>query len=506
MQKILINVEGGEKRIAVLKNNTLEDFSLERLDNRKIVGNVYKGKVDNVMPGMQAAFVNIGLEKNAFLHSSDVLDSEVSCQELLDEEIEHFPQDGNKMPGKIENLIKKDRDILVQVVKDQIGSKGARITTNISLPGRYLVLMPNSAKSGISRKISNREERTRLRKVLSELKIPKGMGIIIRTVGGGEETKKFKRDLNYLLGEWKRIRRRNIISKTPSCLHKELDIVLKTLRDVMADDIDEILVDDKREFRVVKRFVSIIYPEARSKVKFYDGREPMFDRFGIESEINKALSRKVWLKCGGSIVVDRTEALTTIDVNTSKHIGSKSLEDTVHRTNMEAAEEVALQLKLRNIGGIIIIDFIDMKSRRNQKAVLRKLEEFLKKDRAKTSISAISPLGLVEMTRQRVKESWIEDMYETCKCCSGKGVIKNSITISLEIIRNTRRILGKSKNQQLKILCNPEIAKKLEHYRDLKVLERKFRVKIEITGDYNKNFEEVIYYDPNGKEIDLKRL
>ncbi|MDD5644879.1 MAG: Rne/Rng family ribonuclease [bacterium] len=506
MQKILINVEGGEKRIAVLKNNILEDFSLERVDNRKVVGNVYKGKVDNVMPGMQAAFVNIGLEKNAFLHSSDVLDSEVSCRELLEEETEPVSHNGNKLSGKIENLIKKDQDILVQVVKDQIGSKGARITTNISLPGRYLVLMPNSPKSGISRKISSKDERTRLRSVLSELKAPKGMGIIVRTVGGGEETKKFKRDLKYLLGEWKRIRRRRLISKTPCCLHKELDIVLKTLRDVMSDDIDEILVDDKREFRIVKRFVSIIYPEARHKVRFYDGREPMFDKFGVESEISKALSRKVWLKCGGSIVIDRTEALTTVDVNTSKHIGSKNLEDTVHRTNMEASEEIALQLKLRNIGGIIIIDFIDMKSKRNQKAVLRKLEECLKKDRAKTYISAISPLGLVEMTRQRVKESWIGDMYETCKCCSGKGVIKNSITISLEIIRNTRRILGKYKNQKLKILCNSAIAGKLENYRDLKILKRKFRVEVEIVGDYNKNFEDVTYYDSDGKEIDLKRL
>ena len=510
MYKILINVEGNERRIAIVRDKALEELSVERSDTEQIVGNVYKARVENVVSGMQAAFVDIGLEKNGFLHQSDIIDPDVSYKEMLDDEVEHFsPGNGAKQSGKIEDMIKEGQEILVQVVKGQIGTKGSRLATNISLPGRYLVLMPNSSKSGISRKIVNREERARLKQVLANLKIPKGMGVIVRTVGAEGEQDRFRRDLRYLIGVWRRICVKKVLSKAPSCIHQELNLVFKTLRDSLVDDVDEILVDNREEFRKVRKFVGLIFPEMKPRVNFYRGKEPIFYKYEIEPQIYKALNRKVWLRCGGYIVIDRTEALTTIDVNTGKHVGSKDLEDTVHKTNVEAAVEIARQLRIRNMGGIIVIDFIDMKNRRNQKAVLQKLGDFLKKDRAKTSISAISPLGLVEMTRQRVHESWIGDMYEPCQCCSGKGVVKGATTMSLEIRRNAKKIFSKSICKKLKVYCHPEVASRLtgEDAKEVKLLEKQFRCSVEFfRGDSIYSFENVIYKTDSGKKIDIKKI
>ncbi|MBI1870028.1 MAG: Rne/Rng family ribonuclease [Chlamydiae bacterium] len=503
-KEIIINSEGKERRIAFLEDGQLEDFSIERESDRRLVGSVYKGIIENVVPGIQAAFVNVGLEKNGFLHVSDIINPSDAYRDILDEEIDEevkTPSEGEASPppmerpqkkATIDELVKTGQEVVVQVIKDPIGTKGVRLSTNISLPGRYMVLLPDDPRRGISRRIMDKTERARLREILWSLNVPENVGIIIRTVGEGMHKKYFIRDLRYLLGLWKKIERRRQEYTAPNSLHTELDLALKTVRDAFTESVGRLVVDSRDDFRKIKRFVSAVLPRLRSKVELYSGIEPIFEHIGIEKEIKKIFDRKVWLKTGGYLIIEQTEALVAIDVNSGRNVGKNDLEETILETNMEAVEEVAKQMRLRNVGGIVIIDLIDMKTKRNQMKVLQKLRMCLRRDKAKTNILPISEIGLVEMTRQRVQESTNKALYESCPVCSGLGSIKSSTSIILEVLRELKSIVAKKKITSSKIILHPKVADKLltEEKEIYVQMERSLKGKLEIEKDVELNLDD----------------
>ncbi len=497
-KQIVINSEGLEKRIAFLNDGTLEDFSIERETDKRLVGSIYKGIVENVVPGIQAAFVNVGLEKNGFLHVSDILNPSEAYRDILDEEMEEevneahpHPHAHHKQPERpqkkasIDELVKPGQELIVQVIKDPIGTKGVRLSTNISLPGRYLVMLPDDPRRGISRKIMDKPERSRLREILWSIRLPENMGVIIRTVGDQMHKKYFLRDIRYLISLWKKIEHRFKEYPAPSALHVEYDLVLKTIRDAFTELVEKLIVDSRDEYRKIMRFVSAVFPRLRSKVELYSGIEPLFEHLGIEKEIKKIFDRKVWLKTGGYLIIEQTEALVAIDVNSGRNVGKSDLEETILDTNMEAVEEVAKQLRLRNVGGIVIIDLIDMKSKRDQMKVLQRLRMALRKDKAKTNILPISEIGLVQMTRQRVQESTNKQLYEACPVCTGLGTIKSGTSIILEVIREARNIVAKKKVEMIKIILHPKVAEKLltEHKQLLIPIEKALKGNIKIEKD-----------------------
>lgn len=483
-REIIINREMLEKRIAYVEKGVLETFSIERNNEARLVGNIYKGKVMNVLPGIQAAFVDVGLEKNGFLHVSDVSGDPTMSQVMDEDEAAELAEEpagthaggsghhghgggrhggshggGHGIPPRqsIDQLLKEGQEIIVQVVKEPISTKGVRLSTHISLPGRFVVLIPNSNLRGVSRKIEDREERRRLKEMLAQVTVPNGVGLIVRTVAKGEGVADFERDLRYLMLLWKRIQRKIPVVSAPAIVHEELDLVLKTIRDNLTDEIDRVVVDSKEEFKNIRKFVSLACPRMRSKVELYTHRQPVFDKYGIEKEVEKIFRRKVWLKCGGYLIFDRAEALVAIDVNTGRHMGKDNLEDTVLTANLEACDEIARQLRLRNMGGIIIIDFIDMQSRRNQREVLRRLKEGLRRDKAKTNILPISDLGLVEMTRQRTKETTSDVLYQDCPSCRGNGMVKSPLSISIEVQRALGRIFAEGIYKEIRVQLAPEV-------------------------------------------------
>lgn len=469
-KQIIINSEGLEKRVAFLSDGDLEDFAIERETDKRLVGSIYKGIVENVVPGIQAAFVNVGLEKNGFLHVSDILNPSDSYRDILDEEIDEEVKSPGETPpaperppkkASIDELVKPGQELIVQVIKDPIGTKGVRLSTNVSLPGRYLVVLPNDARRGISRRITDRTERTRLREMLWSLKVPESMGVIIRTAGEVMHKKYFIRDLRYLLNLWKKIERRKEDYSVPSMVHTELDLVLKTVRDAFTESVERLVVDSREEYRKIMRFASAVLPRLRSKVELYTGIEPIFEHMGIEKEIKRIFDRKVWLKTGGYLIIEQTEALVAIDVNSGRNVGKNDLEETILNTNLEAVEEIAKQLRLRNIGGIVIIDLIDMKAKRDQMRVLQKLRSCLRKDKAKTNILPISEIGLIEMTRQRVQESANKALYETCPICVGLGSIKSGTSVILEVVREVKSIVAKKKVENVKLVFHPKVLDRL---------------------------------------------
>lgn len=492
-REIVINSEGLEKRIAFLEDGNLEDFSIERESDKRLVGSIYKGIVENVVPGIQAAFVNVGLEKNGFLHVSDILNPSEAYRDILDEEMDEEMSDASaprppERPGKkasIDELVKPGQELIVQVIKDPIGTKGVRLSTNISLPGRYLVMLPDDSRRGISRKIMEKVERSRLREILWSLRLPEKIGVIIRTVGGQMHKKYFLRDIRYLLSLWRKIEHRFQEYPAPSCLHTEFDLVLKTMRDGFTESVDRLIVDSRDEYRKIMRFVSAVFPRLRSKVEIYSGIEPLFEHLGIEKEIKKIFDRKVWLKTGGYLIIEQTEALVAIDVNSGRNVGRSDLEETILETNLEAVDEVAKQLRLRNVGGIVIIDLIDMRSKRDQMKVLQRLRSCLRKDKAKTNILPISEIGLVQMTRQRVQESANKALYESCPICSGLGSIKSGTSVILEVMREARNIVAKKKIESIKIILHPKVADRLltEHKSLLMPIEKALKGNVKIEKD-----------------------
>jgi ribonuclease G len=488
-KEVVINAETLETRVAVMEEGRLEEFNIERTTEERLVGSIFKGKVRNLEDGLKAAFVDIGFEKNAFLHYWDIVPSNFdSGVEIVEREGRR--RDRPKITQKdIPRVYPPGSDIIVQVTKGPIGTKGPRVTTNIVLPGRYLVLLPNSDQSGISRKIENQQERQRLKKILRNLSIPDGMGVIMRTVGESQQTRYFVRDLALLLEEWKMIQDRIKNQPPASCVFQEPDLIERTVRDFLTEDVERIVVDSPRAYDRMREMISKISKRSAEKVKVYTDAQPIFDRFNISRQLENAFSRQVHLKSGGYIVVDETEALVAIDVNTGRHKGGKDQESAILKVNLEAADEISRQLRLRNMGGLIVLDFIDMRSRRDQQAVYQRMKEGLRRDKSKTHVLPISQLGLMEMTRQRHSESVHSAVYDDCPYCKGRGKVKSALTMSVEIQRKLSEILKKRSRDesdfQLRIVVHPTILERLrtEDEKHLIEMEKRYFGKLSFRAD-----------------------
>ncbi|MCX6900363.1 MAG: Rne/Rng family ribonuclease [Verrucomicrobia bacterium] len=496
-KEIIINAEPLETRVAVMENNQLEELSVERTTEERLVGSIFKGRIKNLENGLKAAFVDIGGEKNGFLHYWDIMPAALdSSIEAVDRGGKRREQPKQRITQRdIPNLYPSGSEIVVQVTKGPIGTKGPRLTTSISLPGRYLVLMPFSDQSGISRKIEDDRERQRLRKIVRSLSIPDGMGVIIRTVGEGQKQRYFVRDLHLLLTAWRQVEE-NIKSKpAPSCVYQEPDLIERTVRDFLTEDISKIVVDNDKQAERIRDMIGQISRRSRNKVKLYTDPEPIFEKTGVEKQIEQAFRRQVWLKCGGYIVIDETEALISIDVNTGRHRPGRDQEQTILLTNMEAAAESCRQLRLRNIGGLVVVDFIDMKNRKHQHQVYQRMREGVRRDRAKTHILPISTLGLLEMTRQRQTESVMSATFEDCPYCKGRGMVKSALSMSVEIQRKISEVLRRHRPEhfdpenppdiQLCVYVHPDVLQRLrsqdEHL--LIELEKKFYGKLSFRAD-----------------------
>jgi len=487
--KIIINISAEQTRVALLENTAqLSELYIERKKDVSLVGNIYMGKVVKILPGMQSAFVDIGLEKAAFLHAADVLSG--FDYSIFGEDVEETvaPQ----LP--IEDLLREGEEVFVQVSKDSIGSKGARVTSYITLPGRYLVLMPGVEHTGISRKILKEEERTRLKDIVDALK-QKNFGFIIRTASEGCTEEELKKDIDYLMLLWENIQKKKDKASAPHLLYSDLDLALRSVRDLLSHEIEEVIIDSKEEYRKLLDFVNTYFPKLISSIKLHESSEPIFDAFGIEIEIPKALGKRVWLKSGGYIVIDQTEALTSIDVNTGKYVGKASLEDTIFKTNLEAVKEIAYQIRLRNLGGIIIIDFIDMEKEENRKKLFTVFYEAMAKDRAKTTILEVSELGLIQMTRKRVRESLQRVLCEPCHYCDGKGFVKSPTTVCYEIFTELRRIALTKKNCKIMVTAHPYVADLIyeDEREGLEAIEKEngFKIILKAESNFHQEYFEV---------------
>ena len=550
---LVINVEFGETRVALIEDGIIVELQTERTRGRTTVGNVYLGKVTRVLPGMQAAFVDIGQERAAFLHVEDLIRPEdfehyiaggnayaeddgleIGPAEEVDDEAWEDSDDrepsrtskaktrkakgGRKAvkgsPRKttdgepkrisrttpIREVVREGQEVIVQVSKDPIGTKGARVTSHISLPGRYVVYMPTIDHIGVSRRIGSDRERQRLRRAIDAMRPPKG-GLIVRTVAEGLTKKQLKADIGYLVRLWGEIvRKREAHPKAPCSLYSELDLVLRTARDQFGDDVERIVVDDRDSHEKLERFVDTFLPERSDCVQLYEGAEPVFDAYGIEDEITRALSRKVPLPSGGYLVIDQAEALTAIDVNTGRFVGkgSKDLEETILKTNLEAVEEIAYQLRFRNIGGLIVLDVIDMDRPANREKVRKRLGELLQKDKAHTSLNAVSDLGLIEMTRKRTRESLGRVLHEPCFYCDGTGQLQSRTTVALEILRQIRREHQTLTGYQVIVNAHPAVVDvlKTEENESLAAAENRLMRRIELVPRREYHIEQ---FDLQGK-------
>jgi ribonuclease G len=508
-KEVVINAETLETRVAVIEDGKLEEFNIERTTEERLVGSIFKGKVRNLEDGLKAAFVDIGFEKNAFLHYWDIVPNQ------FDSGVEIVERDGRKRDKPkitqrdIPRLYPPGSEIFVQVTKGPIGTKGPRITTNLVLPGRYLVLLPNSDQSGISRKIENQEERRRLKKILRELSIPDGMGVIMRTAGEGQQKRYFVRDLALLLEEWRGVQERMKSQPMATCIFQEPDLIERTVRDFLTEDVERIVVDNQKACDRMRDMISKISRRSADKVKLYADAQPVFDRFNISKQLANTFSRQAHLKSGGYIVVDETEALVAIDVNTGRHKGNRDQEATIRKVNLEAAEEICRQLRLRNMGGLIVLDFIDMKSRRDQQQVYQRMKEGLRRDKAKTHILPISQLGLMEMTRQRHTESVHAAVYDDCPYCKGRGKVKSVLTMSVEIQRKLQEILKKRTRDesdfQLRIVVHPTVLERLrtEDEKHLIEMEKRYFGKLSFRADSALHAEQFkIVNVENGQEVE----
>lgn len=454
-EEILVNFTPMESRVAVIENGVAQEIYIERTASKGLVGNIYMGKVVRVLPGMQAAFVDIGLEKAAFIHASDFVQAKNSGKghssidpDSTDSETDSQAKEKrtkekeSNSTANIKDLVVEGQFIVVQVVKDMIGTKGARLTTELSIPSRFMVLMPFSSHIGISQRIDDEAERERLRSIIEsqwqEMQSPQ-MGVIARTAAEGVEEDAIRQDCEFLLKLWRKLDADIKSKQKVASLHEDLPLYLRTVRDLLRPDVDKVRIDSRETYGKVLEFVTQFMPGNENRIEHYPGERPIFDLYGVEDEIQKALGRKVELKSGGYIIVEQTEAMATIDVNTGAFVGHRNLEETIYKTNLEAAHAIARQLRLRNIGGIVILDFIDMEEEEHRRQVLRTLEKMLDRDHAKTKITQVSELGLIEMTRKRTRESLPQMLCEPCSVCDGKGQIKTAETVCFEIFRELLR-------------------------------------------------------------------
>jgi ribonuclease G len=485
--EILINVTREETRVALLEGGQVVEFYVERKHDASLVGNIYKGKVVKILPGMQSAFVDVGFEKAAFLYITDIradIEEYAPLIEEKDNSLELVSKRG-RSDLTIEDLVQEGQGILVQVSKDPIGSKGARLTSYVTLPGRYLVLMPNVEHIGISRRILDETERIRLKSIVGDMR-PKGYGLIIRTASEGSTEEDIKKDLEFLLLLWETIMKKEDKVTAPSLLYSDLDLVFRSVRDLMSPDVKRLVIDSEEEYEKLKDFVRTNFEKLLDKIELYEGTEPIFDAYGIELDLSRAIGRKVWLKSGGYIVIDQTEAMTVIDVNTGKFVGKEELEDTIFKTNLEAVKEIAYQIRLRNLGGIIIVDFIDMEKPENRERVFNAFVEAMKKDKAKNTISHISELGLIQMTRKRIRESLGRTLCEPCPYCEGKGFVRSPRTLCYEIFRKIKKI-ARSGGESIVVTAHPSVAELLsdEERPGLEMIEHLYSVKVTVRENRN---------------------
>ncbi len=496
---LVINVDIAETRVALLEDGNLTELFIEREAERSPVGNVYLGKVTRVLPGMQAAFIDVGLDRAAFLHVEDVVVEE-GMDELLaqddgddaidDEAADDESGNGTGAPvGKkprtrkvsrstpIRDVLKEGQPLMVQVSKGPIGTKGARVTSHVALPGRYVVYLPTVDQIGISKRIGNDKERARLRESVEAVKPPQG-GFIVRTMATGLTKKQLKSDVGYLVRQWEQVaRNRATVKHLPALLYEDLDITLRTARDYFTEDVARIVIDSPKEYERLREFISVFLPERVQDIELHAGRDPIFDEYGIEDEIARALARKVPLPSGGYLIIDQAEALTAIDVNTGRFTGKgRDVEETIYQTNLEAVREIAYQLRFRNIGGLIVLDFIDMERAGNRDRVYKALAMALKKDRATTTITRISELGLVEMTRKRTRESLGRTLFEPCFYCDGTGHLQSKSTVCHEIVRQIRREKDSLTGYKIVINAHPAVCDMLrrEHKRAIDEASTKF--------------------------------
>ena len=493
-REILVNVTPKETRVAILEDEQLCELLVDREEEERHVGDIYKGLVTAVLPGMQSAFVDIGMEKSGFLHVSDLASSTYHDEE--EEEEEEPSNNGGRRGGRgrrgrrresgpaIQDVLKRGQEIIVQVTKEAISTKGPRLTGQVSLPGRFLVFMPGVDHVGVSRKIDDRSERTRLRQILREVKPPEG-GVIVRTAGEETSREEFQREVRGLTETWKRVRSKAERSPAPALLHQEEELTSGLIRDIFSEKVDRLVIDDRQLYQQVRKYLKSVSPELLDRVKLYNDRIPLFDAMGIEPEIELAMQREVRLSSGGSIVIEPTEALVSIDVNTGRYTGRKDPEATILRTNLEAAREIARQLRLRDIGGIIVCDFIDMELPANRKKVLHELKSWLGRDRAKTKAFEVSDLGLIEMTRQRRRPSLYQTATEPCEECAAAGRVLQFTALSRKIERQIRRVGLSGKEKKVQVRTHPAVALHLleEEKATFDRLRKEYGVEVEIRDD-----------------------
>jgi ribonuclease G len=490
--ELIINVTFSETRIAFLENGVLTEFFLEKKNDKSIVGNIYKGKVVRILPGMDAAFVDIGLEKSAFLYVGDLVVDAMMYEEF--EEI-GMPVEPSE---RIEGVIEEGQEIIVQVSREPIGHKGTRVTSRITLPGRLLVLMSATEHVGVSRRIEDEEERKRLAALLKGM-CPKGFGLIARTACEGKKEDELLADLDFLRRMWESIQGKAKKMRAPSILHQDMRLIFRVIRDLHAHGLRKIVVDDFALYKRIEEFLKEYLPEEQCEIEFFNEKEELFEFYRLEIEISKLPHKKIWLKSGGYIVFDYTEALTVIDVNTGKYLGKRGLEDTILRTNLEAVKEIAYQIRLRNVGGIIVVDFIDMERKDSRESVFQALLDVLKKDRIKTFAYPISELGLVQLTRKRTRENMVTMLTESCPTCDGSSYIKSRYTVCYEVLRDLRTACRKGEGKQFDVSLAPEVARLLleEEKNSLDYLETTYKTKINIIANSASiidNFEVKVAY------------
>ena len=458
-KELIINSGRHETRVALLEEGNLVEFYVERDSDATLMGNIYKGRVNRVLPGMQAAFVEIGLEKAAFLYVADVLPDMKATEPMMEtsEDLSSATEPQPDISSPIEDMLNEGQEILVQITKEPIGTKGARVSSRLSIPGRHLVYMPDSSEIRISRKIEDEDERKRLAEIVSSAMTERG-GFIIRTASAGAEKKEISADMDFLLKQWKEVKIRGEKMRPPSLVYQDIDITLRSIRDIITTDVDKIVTDSPESHKRILSIIKKVMTKVKDRVSLYEENDPIFDRFGIEMEIDEMLSEKVWLKSGGYIIIQATEALTAIDVNTGRFTGKKNLEETILKTNLEAAKEIGYQLRLKNLGGIIIVDYIDMIKQESKDKVYVAMQEAMKKDRAISRISEISELGLLEMTRKRIRNSIAKIMCAPCEYCEGRGYLKSKESISYEILRNIEKEASSFSGDDIKVHVHPEIS------------------------------------------------
>jgi ribonuclease G len=490
-REILINGNPRETRVAIIEDDQLVELLVDRPDARRSVGDIYVGKVEAVLPGIQAAFVDIGTEKSAFLHASDLVYAEDEPEEPDDENgdddesAENGGRRGRSKAPPIQDVIKKGQEILVQVSKEPISTKGPRVTAQVSLAGRFLVYMPFASRVGVSRKIGDRAERQRLREMVQQVLPADSGGVIVRTVGEDATQATFERELNTLINQWKRIKKKTHFVRSPALLHRETSLARGLMRDLFSEKVESVTVDSKQIHNEITEYLKGIAPELLDRIKLYDEPVPLFDKAEIETEIRDLFKRRCDLPSGGYLVIEPTEALVSVDVNSGRYTGKKDPEKTILRTNLEAAREVARQIRLRDIGGIIVCDFIDMESRQNRDRVLQELRTHLGRDRARTKAFQVSELGLVEMTRQRVRQSHLQSMTEACPTCHGTGRVFTAETVVRRVERSVKRMGVEGRTDPLVIKLHPDVAMYvLEQEHDLlKKLENAVGFGLELRDD-----------------------